>query len=124
MTLDLRLAIAPPVLHRPEDLVAQGTYTNAGREPFRFSVASVASSSLALAVRHVEGSAVAMPPPPVPYAEERPGDITILAPGESYSAEYRNFLPQGLRPGNYEVCLRYRYGGADLRSRWEPFTCV
>lgn len=124
MTLELKLAVAPPVLHHPEELVARGTYTNAGTEPFRFSAVSVASPSLALAVRRTGGAAVHMPPPPVPYPNERPGDILMLAPGASHSVEYRNVLPQRLAPGDYEICLRYRAGGAELQSRWETFTCV
>ena len=124
MTLELKLVVAPPVLHRVEDLVARGAYTNVGPEPFRFSIASVASPSLALAVRRAGGAAVRMPPPPVPYPEERPGDTIVLAPGAGHSVEYRNFLPQGLAAGDYEVCLRYRHRDADTQSRWETFTLV
>jgi hypothetical protein len=124
MTLELKLAIEPPVLHRPEELVARGMYLNIGAEPFRLSVASVKSPSLALAARRAGGSAIAMPPPPVPYPGERPEDFIVLAPGESHAVEYRNFLPQRLAPGEYEICLRYRYRGADLQSPWETFTCV
>jgi hypothetical protein len=124
MALELKLVVEPPVVHRPEELVARGTYTNRAAEPFRFSVASVASASLALAVRRAGGAIVPMAPPPVPYPEERSGDTIVLAPGGAHSVEFRNFLPQRLARGDYEACLRYRHRGSDLQSRWEPFTLV
>lgn len=123
MALELKLAVAPPLLHRPEELVARGTFTNTGSQPLRFSLVAVSAPALALAMRRIGGSDVRLAPPPVPYPQQRPGDSMMLAPGASHAVEYRNFLPQ-LAPGEYEICLRYRAGDMDLSSAWETFTCV
>ena len=124
MKLELKLAVTPPLLHRPEELVARGTFTNIGPEPVRFSRLAVSAPSLALMVRPVGGDLLRLAPPPVPYPHERPGDYVVLAPGAAHSEVYQGFLPQPLAPGNYEVRLRYRDGDADLGSEWEVFTCV
>lgn len=124
MALELKLAIAPAVVRRPEELVARGTFTNTGSEPFRFSVVAVSAPALALSLRRVGGGEIRMAPPPVPHPHERPGDTIELAAGRSYEATYQGFLPQPLASGDYEICLRYRGGGSELRSDWMRFSSV
>jgi hypothetical protein len=122
--LRLNLAVTPPLVHRPEELVARGTFTNGGTEPLRFSAVAVSAPSLALLLRRVGGAVVPLAPPPVPYAQERSGDYVVLPPGGSHSIVYQGFLPPRLGCGDYEICLRYRAAGIELSSEWETFTCV
>jgi len=120
MSLDLDLTVAPPVVRRPEELTARGTFTNTGPHTFTLKTLSVSVPSLALTLRRASGAVVPLAPPPVPSADAIQEGVD-LAPGESRTVIYEGFLPQPLEPGDYELRLRYRDGHAIVESSWVSF---
>lgn len=104
--LEARLTIRPQEARRREEIVAQGTLVNAGKEAITLNLAPLSAPSLALEIVDAAGSPLRLPPPPVPGAETQTARI---APGQSYTVEYPGFVPQWTPEGTYRARLRYLY---------------
>jgi len=119
--LGLDLTLSHDTVGEPHELEARARFTNLDGAPLRFNTLPVSAPSLALLLRRAGGDVVPMAPPPVPHPDDGVRGRVDLAPGASHEEVYAGFLPQPLPPGDYELILRYRAPGVELRSAPAPF---
>ena len=89
---------------------------NEGREPVRFSTATMVGS-VAFEVRDADGRPLPLGPPPTPPADLRAGLVT-LAPGESTTLRVHR---AGLLPGGAPAArarLRFAADAPPLEGAW------
>lgn len=102
--LAAELTVEPRRTSRREELVARGTLQNRGGDAVEIDLTPLGSPSLALELVDAGGTAVHLPPPPVPGGGTNPA---TLGPGERRPLEYAGFLPAWTPPGAYRARLRY-----------------
>jgi hypothetical protein len=111
--------VAPADGARAEDLIVHGRLENLGPGPSSIDPDVLSSSSLVLELADHDGRLVRLSPPPVP----RKPQFVELPAGSSREFEYRNFVPERCRAGEYRIRLRYRLPGEaeDIVSEWVNF---
>jgi hypothetical protein len=102
---------------------------NKGDEPIAFNLTLAANPSLVFEIQDAEGKTIGLPPPSPPTEDELK-DMRDLAPGESFTIDYRGALDLFQPSGHYRVRFFsecYLFGGsieAPVASDWFEFEVV